>query len=145
MRYDVQKIKQAVSMSELVQKYGVDIRHSMCCCPFHGERHPSMKIYRDSYYCFACGAHGDIFTWVQQSDGLNFPQAVERICDMFNLSPEKQETTYADRKQADLYNMYKFVQRKIKELQPKNTDEYPSREFWEYVKIRNDIEEMIKK
>lgn len=70
------EIKQNLSMRDVVQQYGITVNRSgMCCCPFHGERHASMKIYKDSYNCFACGANGDIFTFVQNMDGVDFKTA----------------------------------------------------------------------
>lgn len=63
-------------MRDIVNKYGVSVKiNGMCCCPFHGEKHPSMKIYKDSYHCFVCGKHGDIFTFIQEMDHCDFKTA----------------------------------------------------------------------
>lgn len=71
-----EEIKQAYSMRDIVERYGVKVnRAGMCCCPIHGEKNPSMKIYKDSFNCFACGAHGDIFTFVQKLDHCDFKTA----------------------------------------------------------------------
>lgn len=72
-----EEIKQSLSMPEVARQYGLQIRRDgMCSCPFHGEdKHPSMKIYKDSFTCFACGAHGDIFTFVQLMTGYSFKDA----------------------------------------------------------------------
>jgi hypothetical protein len=45
-------------------------------CPFHGERTPSFTVYRDHYYCFGCGAHGDAFDWLMHTRGMSFVGAV---------------------------------------------------------------------
>lgn len=72
----VDEIKQTYSMREIAERYGVKVkRDGMCCCPFHGEKHPSMKIYKDSYHCFACGNSGDIFTFIQNMDSCDFKTA----------------------------------------------------------------------
>src|SRR5690606_1057224 len=51
------------------------------CCPFHDEKTPSMYIYTDPgnqhYHCFGCGAHGGVIQFVQEFDGLNFPETIE--------------------------------------------------------------------
>ncbi|MFT9165551.1 MAG: CHC2 zinc finger domain-containing protein, partial [Komagataeibacter saccharivorans] len=49
------------------------------CCPFHGEKTPSFYIYDDHYHCFGCQAHGDVITFVMQSEGRSFPEAVEEL------------------------------------------------------------------
>jgi hypothetical protein len=49
-------------------------------CPFHGERTPSFEVRPDrrTFHCYGCGAHGDIFAFVMQSERCDFPQAVAR-------------------------------------------------------------------
>ena len=54
-------------------------RQWKACCPFHGEKTPSFYIYDDHYHCFGCGAHGDAITFVMQSEGASFMDAVERL------------------------------------------------------------------
>lgn len=50
-------------------------------CPFHKEKSPSFTVNEDKgfYHCFGCGAHGSVFDFVMQTDGLSFPEAVERL------------------------------------------------------------------
>jgi DNA primase len=54
------------------------------CCPFHGEKSPSFHCEdkKGRYHCFGCGASGDHFRFLTEHDGLNFPEAVERIAEM---------------------------------------------------------------
>ncbi|MDE2005142.1 MAG: DNA primase, partial [Rhodospirillales bacterium] len=54
-------------------------RQFKACCPFHGEKTPSFYIYDDHYHCFGCGAHGDAISFVMQSEGAGFMEAVERL------------------------------------------------------------------
>jgi DNA primase len=49
------------------------------CCPFHGEKTPSFYVYDDHYHCFGCGAHGDGISFVMQSQGAGFMEAVEAL------------------------------------------------------------------
>jgi DNA polymerase len=49
------------------------------CCPFHDDSTPSLHIYADHYHCFACGAHGDVFDWLREIEGLDYEAALELL------------------------------------------------------------------
>ena len=72
-------------------------------CPFHNEKSPSFHVYDDDephYHCFGCGAHGDAITFVMQTDGLEFRDAVERLAGEAGLEVPKdtpQERERAER------------------------------------------------
>ena len=71
-----EELKQATSMRDVLDRYGVKVgRNGMCCCPIHGERHASMKVYPDGFKCFACGAGGDIFDFVEAMENVDFKTA----------------------------------------------------------------------
>ena len=56
-----QTVKYGVSCREAAERYGVSVnRQGKALCPFHNDRHPSLYVADDHYYCFACGAHGDV-------------------------------------------------------------------------------------
>lgn len=76
-----EEIKQTVSMTELVGRYGFrPTRTGFICCPFHdGDRQASLKIYKDNFHCFGCGANGDIFSFVQRMDGISFKEAFRKL------------------------------------------------------------------
>lgn len=70
------EIKQAVKMPEILSRYGIkQNRAGFIHCPFHNDKNPSCKIYEDSFYCFTCGAGGDIFTFVMQYEQVPFSAA----------------------------------------------------------------------
>ncbi len=54
-------------------------RQWKACCPFHNEKTPSLYIWDDHYHCFGCGAHGDAISFVMQSEGAGFMEAIERL------------------------------------------------------------------
>lgn len=65
-----EEIKESVSIREVLQRCGLPApnRAGFIQCPFHkGDRTPSMKIYQKDYHCFACGANGDVFTFLLNS------------------------------------------------------------------------------
>ena len=56
-----EKIKASVTPKEAAERYGVWLAsNNMIRCPFHNDRHPSMKLNNDYFYCFGCGATGDV-------------------------------------------------------------------------------------
>ncbi|WP_428393238.1 DNA primase [Lichenicoccus sp.] len=54
-------------------------RNWKACCPFHGEKTASFYVYEDGFHCFGCGAHGDVISFVMQSGGQSFPEAVAAL------------------------------------------------------------------
>ena len=61
------------------------VKKGFICCPFHGERTGSLKLYEDSFYCFGCHAHGDAVDFVGRLLGLTAKEAVQRINEDFSL------------------------------------------------------------
>jgi DNA primase len=80
----VEELRNRLSISNVVgrrvklQKRG---REHTGLCPFHSERSPSFTVSEDKgfFHCFGCGAHGDVVGFVMRSEGLPFPEAVERL------------------------------------------------------------------
>jgi DNA primase len=64
-------------------------------CPFHDERTPSFSVnpVEKFYYCFGCGAKGDVITFVRETEQLDFAGAVEWLADRFNVQIEFEETS----------------------------------------------------
>jgi DNA primase len=64
-------------------------------CPFHDERTPSFSVNAVDklYYCFGCGAKGDLITFVRETEQLDFAGAIEWLADRFNVQIEYEETT----------------------------------------------------
>ena len=80
-----QKMKERVTARQVAERYGLKVnRNGMACCPFHNDKHPSMKIDRN-YYCFACGAKGDAVNYVVALFGLSQLEAAKKINEDFSL------------------------------------------------------------
>src|SRR5947208_3093167 len=64
-------------------------------CPFHEERTPSFSVNATDklYYCFGCGAKGDLITFVRETEQLDFAGAIEWLADRFNVQIEHEETS----------------------------------------------------
>lgn len=75
------EIKSTYSMREIVERYGFHPnRAGFISYPFHqGDKTPSLKIYEKDYHCHACGANGDIFTFVQEVEGISFKEAFRSL------------------------------------------------------------------
>lgn len=88
-----QDIKEKVSMQQVAEHYGLRInRANMACCPFHPDRHPSMLVDQNHYYCFGCHAHGDAIDYVARLFHLSQIQAAEKLVRDFDLPVKDRET-----------------------------------------------------
>jgi DNA primase len=91
----VERVKDAADIVEIVSAYTdlrrVGERHTGLC-PFHEERTPSFSVDpRDKlYYCFGCEAGGDVFRFVQEKEGLGFPEAVEALGERYGVELERE-------------------------------------------------------
>lgn len=84
-----EEIKSQVSTRQMVEMYGLKVnRKGMACCPFHKDKHPSMKIDASHYHCFGCGAHGDAVGYVAQLYGMSQYDAACKIVEDMHLSIE---------------------------------------------------------
>lgn len=107
---NVEEIKKTYSMRDILGRYGLQPnRAGFICCPFHKEKTASMKIYQDSYYCFGCGAHGDIFSFVSAVDGLSFREAFLELGGTY----EHKEEAFSDR--VARYHAKKERERRIRQ------------------------------
>jgi hypothetical protein len=83
-------VKENVNLREAAELYGIDVnRYSKALCPFHNDRHPSLYVADDHYYCFACGEHGDVIDFAAKLFGLPLYEAAQRLAADFHLTPDK--------------------------------------------------------
>jgi DNA primase len=93
-----QDLKLRISIVDVVSRVATPRRAGgskfKALCPFHQEKSPSFHFDADKgfYKCFGCGKSGDIFTFVQETEGLNFTEAVEALAQRFNVPLEYDET-----------------------------------------------------
>lgn len=105
----VSVIKERVHMTEIFEKYGMEIKRGAVLCPFHSEKTPSLRIYNHDtqWHCFGCGAGGDVITFIQMYFNLNFTGALIRLDNDFGLSLplrklSKKEAEEAHKRQAEI-------------------------------------------
>ena len=73
------------------------------CCPFHNEKTPSFSVSsnKQMYYCFGCGAGGNVFTFLMQYENFSFPEAMEALAERAGIELPKQEMSAQAKKEAD--------------------------------------------
>lgn len=94
MDSEVQQVKERINIAEVVGQY-VQLRKAgrnwSGRCPFHNERTPSFMVSpeRGTYMCFGCGEKGDVFSFLQKIDGIDFPTALKQLAEKagVKLSP----------------------------------------------------------
>lgn len=87
---DIQRVRDATNIVDvfservMLKQSGRDF---WCCCPFHEEKTPSCKIDPNTqlFYCFGCHKGGDVFKFVQEIEGIEFPDAVRRLADRAHI------------------------------------------------------------
>ncbi len=81
------------------------------CCPFHGEKSPSFYVYDDGFHCFGCGAHGDAISFVMQTQGSAFPEAVAQLAAEAGLDVPRAtpEAAAAEQRRTDLHSVLEAV------------------------------------
>ena len=83
-------VNENVNLREAAELYGIDVnRYSKALCPFHNDRHPSLYVADDHYYCFAYGEHGDVIDFVGRLFQLSPYNAARKLMADFHLSPDK--------------------------------------------------------
>ena len=93
----VDRIKERLDIAEVIEGYiplskaGGNFK---ACCPFHQEKTPSFFVSpsRNTYYCFGCGAKGDIFTFVEALEGLSFKEALLKLGERAGIPLEELRT-----------------------------------------------------
>ncbi|MEK7637453.1 MAG: DNA primase [Patescibacteria group bacterium] len=99
-------------------------------CPFHNEKTPSFMVSRErgSWHCFGCGKGGDIFTFVQEQEGLDFPEALRLLAKRagvqlreYNKEEQTQRTKVLD--------VLRWVSRYYQEVLRKTSDAEPARKY----------------
>ena len=143
-------VKQSVTVREAAELYGIEVnRGGMACCPFHDDRHPSLKLNEDYFYCFGCGATGDVIDFTARLYDLSPKEAAEKLAQDFGLAYDskapirrnhvrqksdvqlrKENREHAWRVLADYYHLLRKWEA---DYSPRTPDEAPHPRFLEAV------------
>ena len=92
-------IKAAISVKQAAEHYGLKTsRNGITCCPFHNDRHPSLKLNEEYFFCFGCGAKGDVIDLVARLCDLSGYEAVQKLAADFGISTEPGQAVSASYK-----------------------------------------------
>ncbi len=147
-------VKQSVTVRETAELYGIEVnRGGMACCPFHDDRHPSLKLNEDYFYCFGCGATGDVIDFTARLYDLSPKEAAEKLAQDFGLAYDskapirrnyvrqksevqlrKENREHAWRVLADYYHLLRKWEA---DYSPKTPDEDPHPRFLEAIQKKD--------
>lgn len=105
----------AATISSYVQLKRNGTRH-VGLCPFHGEKTPSFTVFEDtqSFYCFGCGAGGDVISFIMKYQNLDYIEAVRYLAERSGMSLPEDDRRHAEfnrKKRQRLYDMHKAAAR----------------------------------
>ena len=146
-------VKQSVTAREAAEMYGIAVgRGGMACCPFHDDRHPSMKV-DTRFHCFGCGADGDVIDFTARFYDLSPKEAAEKLAQDFGLSYDskapprrsyvrqkseaqarKENREHAWRVLADYYHLLRKWET---DYSPRTPDEAPHPRFLEAIQKKD--------
>ena len=88
-----ESIKAAITAKQAAETFGLTVNRSgMAACPFHEDRTPSLKL-DQRYYCFGCGATGDVIDFTARMLGISNHNAAQTLAERFGINPESQTVT----------------------------------------------------
>ena len=146
-------VKESVTTREAAEMYGIEVkRGGMACCPFHDDRHPSMKVDR-RFHCFGCGADGDVIDFTARLYNLTPKEAAEKLAQDFGLAydsqapprrnyvRQKSETQKLKEKREHgwrvLTDYYHLLRKWETDYSPKTPDEDPHPRFMEAIQKKD--------
>ena len=146
-------VKQSVTAREAAELYGIAVgRGGMACCPFHDDRHPSMKV-DTRFHCFGCGADGDVIDFTARFYDLSPKEATEKLAQDFGRSydskapprrsyvRQKSEAQVRKEKREHgwrvLTGYYHLLRKWEADYSPKTPDEAPHPRFLEAIQKKD--------
>ena len=94
-------VKQSVTARQAAKAYGLEVDvHGMALCPFHDDHHPSLKL-DQRFYCFGCGASGDVIDFTARLFCLSPKAAVQKLAEDFSITPRPPTEVHIPKRHAE--------------------------------------------
>ena len=94
-------VKQSVTARQAAKAYGLEVDvHGMALCPFHDDHHPSLKL-DQRFYCFGCGASGDVIDFTAKLFGISPREAVQKLAEDFGINPRPPTEVHIPKRHAE--------------------------------------------
>ena len=156
------EVKEQLTTRQVAESYGLRIRkNGVACCPFHDDRHPSMKVDKN-YHCFACGVGGDVIDYTARMYGLSQYDAAKKLIEDFGLHVQTEAMSREERQRLrrEKEERMRIIQIKKKfyrwceetiELLKDNNREFisnnvvPERTAWNRIYIQESLEQAYEK
>ena len=153
-------VKQFVTVREAAERYGIEVkRGGMACCPFHDDKNPSMKLNEEYFYCFGCGATGDVIDLTARLYNLSPKEAAEKLAQDFGLIYDSQapprrnyvrQKTEAQKFREDrqrcyrvLSDYYYLLKKWEADRSPRTPEEEPHPRFVEAIQKKTYVEYLL--
>lgn len=129
----VEEIKSRLDIVDVVRDYielkpaGVNMKAR---CPFHNEKTPSFMVSRDRqmYHCFGCGENGDIFTFVEKMEGIEFPETLRLLAKRAGVVIKNEDPRERNEK-TKLFDILKFSARFFQEHLRRLPPDHPVKKY----------------
>ena len=147
----VSVIKQNIDVEKILRHYNVDFKYFgdyiRCACPIHNGDNPTAFVINEDFlwscHTGGCGA-GDVFTFIEQMEDLDFPKAVKKVAEILEIDIEN--LIIAERKNDYLKEVEKFLKYIKSKKKKKTLDEYvPKAELTQVRSFRNFDEKTLQK
>ncbi len=116
-------------------------------CPFHNEKSPSFSVSPDKqmYYCFGCGAGGNVFTFLMEYENYSFPEALKVLAEKAGIELPQEEYSPEAKKQADRKSLLLQIQKEAATYFFYQLKKEGGKQAYEYLKGRGLTDETIRK
>jgi DNA primase len=149
MGNEVEQVKERLGVAEIIGEYvkleksGVNYK---ACCPFHNEKTPSFTVNteRNFWYCFGCQEGGDVFTFIQKIEGLEFREVIERLAERANVELPKFNSTKYKKERSQKQKVLDILELTTKIYQRLLIKGKKSEELLVYLKERGLTVDLIK-
>lgn len=107
-------------------------------CPFHAEKTPSFVVspHKQIYHCFGCGKGGNVFSFLMDKNGINFPEAVQILAQRYGVALPQKELTLKETKENSLRKRYYHINELTAKFYQKELDTSHGKEALAYLEKR---------